>query len=66
MSRRFDPNILTYDELDAVLHAVGQMTGGNANDIDEMMLCGMTLKEAEALLRAEAKLMGSVIKQKVA
>lgn len=63
---RFAPNSLTYAELDAVLWAVGQMTDGNARDIDEMKLQGMTTNAAKALLRAEAKLIASVLKQKVA
>jgi hypothetical protein len=43
--------------------AVSQMTDGNARDIDEMMLCGMTRQQARLLLAAEAKLIEAGEKQ---
>jgi hypothetical protein len=61
MTSRFDPNSLTYAELNAVLWAIGQMTAGNARDLDEMILCGMTREEAEALISAEDKLLKYVV-----
>ena len=47
---------LTECEYDQIMLAISQMTGGNAYDIDEMMMCGMTRPQAAALLRAEEKL----------
>lgn len=56
--------LLTQRQLWAVLLAVGQMTDGNARDIDEMMLCGLTQDEARALLEAEVKLLSLYNKRK--
>ncbi len=50
---------LTAAELEAVLWAVGNMTDGNARDIDEMMACGITRREARNLLRAEIKMLSA-------
>lgn len=47
---------LTASELDIVLHCIGEFTNGNARDVDEMMLCGLSRKETRTLLRAERKL----------
>lgn len=46
----------TFAEVHALLWAAGNMTSGNARDIDEMKACGMTTAEARALLAAEAKM----------
>jgi hypothetical protein len=51
---------LTPAELDAVLWAIGMQTTGNANDIDEMMACGMTRPMCRALIKAESKLIDSL------
>lgn len=47
---------LTEAEYKAVMWAVGMQTMGNARDLDEMVLCGMTMNEAKALARAEEKM----------
>jgi hypothetical protein len=47
---------LTLAEYKAVMWAIGNMTDANARDIDEMLACGMTRREAKNLLQAEAKL----------
>ena len=47
---------LTLAECNEVLMAIGQMTDGNARDLDEMVLCGMTRTQAHTLIRAEQKL----------
>lgn len=52
---------LTRAEYDAVMWAVQMQTEGNARDLDEMVLCGMTIHAAKALCRAEEKLVAAVI-----
>lgn len=47
---------LTPAELEAALWAVGMQTIGNACDIDEIVSCGISRKEAYALLRAYSKM----------
>lgn len=47
---------LTRAEYDQLMWAAGQMIDGNARDIDEMMLCGMTRSAAKTLFRADQKM----------
>lgn len=52
MSRRI-PIALTFDQWMVVQWAVSQQTDGNARDVSEMALCGLTRSEAKHLLAAD-------------